>query len=221
MVERKLIRITSDADKVYLEEDNQSGIFVPISLDNAKTVYQIFADLFQRKDFTINFRDMIPDKVIQYRLGENLNSTSIIWFVKPRKKFLMHSRKELQGIVYYPPALLKYVNKTLYVYAVKEKSRAELSRDTELYKFPFPNMFNNDNLCFGSIRSNKNVDYLDTLIEEMEDSLYNTKYTHGLNTAPMKAKNPEDYFKAMDNGDLKEFPLDVLLKTKLTIKDIL
>lgn len=219
-MKRKTFRITSSSSEVFIEEDNTTGVFVPVTEDNLKMLQNIVNDIFNSSGTGIMFKDFISENVLAYRPGRDIDSVYAVWHIKAQKKYLMHTEPKDCGIVYYPPMVAKYYNGNLDIYAVKEKSKSKLTRDSLLYKMPFPNMYASNSLCFGSVKQDKGVVNMEELMEDMEQSLFASKYSHGLSTAPMKG-DPEKVFRDMFSGKIKTFPLKYLMHADMQIKDIL
>lgn len=216
---QKAIRFTGDSHNgIYIEETNNTGVFVPITLDNALTAFEILRlKINGDKEKLLNFKSMLPNNIIKYSQSDSVRDVMMIWWTKPIKKYLSHIKKESCGIVYYPATIFFYDKNELYLYAIKDK---EPTLETKLYKFPFPNIYGGGDLCFGSVKKEEIIS-LEKLIDDMEYSVFGTKYSHGLNTAPMKSDKPELIFKAMASGKRKTFPKSELLPTGKILKDII
>lgn len=219
MGQQKTIRFTGyNQGGIYIEENNNTNVFVPISETNANIAFEILRKKLKGElGNLISFKDIVPRNVLKYEQADTHRELLVMWYTKPSKRFLNHIDKTKTGIVYYPPLIWYYKKGSLYLYAIKDK---EPTLGTKLFKMPFPNMYGNGDLCFGSNRAKK-VKNINELILDMEAIVYSSKYSHGLNTSPMLCREPEVVFKKMFNGKLKKFPLKELAPANKLLKDIL
>jgi len=216
----KIIYFTKTELGVYVEENTEWGGKVPISEENALIAYEILREkVFMLEGEMINYRGMIPENIIKIKAGTSIENLDVIWWLKGQKRYISHVDEKKSGIFYYPPILLRVFNGELFPYALQENKKP--TGETRLFKLPVPNIYASGNMCFGSVKSNRKVKNINSLIKDMELSLFSSKFSHGLSTAPMKCENPSKIFEQMYSGKLKEFPSELLIDAKVKLKELL
>jgi len=100
--------------------------------------------------------------------------------------------------------------KNIEAYSYKEYE----GKETELFKYPMPNMLTENRICIGSApRSIVNNDY----VKALENIIF-TQYTHSHVDNIKSFKETIKYFEYLSSN---KFPYDLLISTRYKLKDIL
>jgi PRTRC genetic system protein B len=163
----------------------------------------------------LKFTGIIPSNVLNYDSGTL--SPDITWYSKSRVAELNILKKK--GLFPYPTLVFKLRNKKLHIYAAPTNN---ISSNTKLYNAPFPNIYGDGALCFGTMDINKFMrgsDYND-IMKSMENAFYNSKFTSDL-MGGQPTKSPVlPLIEKLLNSGLK-FPKKELVKTNKTVRNVL
>ena len=118
------------------------------------------------------------------------------------------------------PALLWKASKDgLCVYALK--SDKELDENVVLYHAPFFNVYKEGNVCMGTVAVKIGADCgLEALMQQWEHYFFNSYFSHLFEAHNPVKGNIVQLWQGLTNSR-KKFPLKVLIKNGLTIKNIL
>lgn len=159
------------------------------------------------------FGGYIPTNVIGY--ADKLTYNMIMWRTEVQKVNMIF--KKDTGIAdgkYFVPGLVWVFGQSLDLYAYKEWQ----GEQTELYRAPFLNI-NEDDVCLGTA-----ADYIDIKKSEysfkdvtslVEKVFWESRFTHVSNTNQI-----EGSFLGMYEKSLTEFPYEVLVSSKKTVKKL-
>jgi PRTRC genetic system protein B len=161
---------------------------------------------------------MLPKTVLHINPVKNGGAT---WYSKARKTplFFKEGLQIPAGVAAVPPLLWKATKEQLHIFALSTTRRP--TWETPLYYAPFFNISENGRVCMGSVDINiaENCS-LDTFATQWERYFFTSTFTHLLGAAcPVKGNVIQLWQKQIKTGE--KFPLDVLLKTKYTIKNII
>lgn len=147
--------------------------------------------------------------------------SKVIWFTKTRQREL-HFTETLgipKGKAHVPAMLWVASQSSLTVFALANNRRP--TEKTKLYNAPFFNVYENGNVCMGSVDIRiKKTASLEEFINYWEDYFFNSYFSHLMNNFnPIKGNCVSLWKDLITTG--KAFPLEVLNQSYLTLKDIL
>jgi PRTRC genetic system protein B len=161
---------------------------------------------------------LLPSNVLHIDTGHN---GFALWHTRQQKISLLFS-KALginNGEAYIPPLVWKADKERLWIYAVKQGTKFDL--ETPLFYAPFFNSYEDGNVCMGTVAVNITPDCtLEEFIGLWQDYFFNSYFSHLIGGhSPVKG-NIVQLWQDMVNTN-KKFPLKILVKNNLTIKDLL
>lgn len=160
--------------------------------------------------------DLIPENLLSYSSGHQL------WWRPAGNTQVFFKCKELGtrgAMVPHPALVFLVINGRYWVFALKESKRP--GRDTELFHAPYFNVYDDGAVCMGSASIPKDI--TSEHIKEMEDSFFNSSFTH-INGRVKKINHERGeyaFWKDMLDGVYTDFPLDVLVSQKTTLAKLL
>ena len=117
-----------------------------------------------------------------------------------------------------PPLLWKASKGSLNVYALYNDSKPAI--ETSLYHAPFFNLHEDGNVCMGTVAVNITSNcMLEDFMEHWQQYFFNSYFSHLIHKKPVKGNIVQLWQSLV--GSRKKFPLKSLIKTKLTIKNLL
>jgi len=138
---------------VYLEtrkiNDNfQLGAGTPFSDKEYKKLANSIGESLNNSFGT---KGIMPNNVLHF--SQSNGDIKLIWFVRSKERTLYFDDKsEIPSGRYVVPHLIfKAENNNISVYAVK---RVDINEKTNLYKAPFPNVYNDGSVCIGNVKVN-------------------------------------------------------------------
>lgn len=145
----------------------------------------------------------------------------VIWFTKGDNKrlFFMDKLGIPNGSANIPPLLWMADKQRLYLYALKSERRP--TENTPLYHAPFFNIYDNGNVCMGTVDVNiKKSASLEEFTAAWGNYFFNSYFSHLMpDHNPIKGNCVTLWKKLRKTG--APFPKEVLKKTGRTIKNIL
>lgn len=147
--------------------------------------------------------------------------SKVVWFTKAMQREL-HFTETLgipKGKAHVPPMLWTANRSSLTVFALANNRRP--AEKTKLYNAPFFNVYENGNVCMGSVDIRiKKMASLEEFINNWEDYFFNSYFSHLMNNFNPIKGNCISLWKDLITTD-KPFPTEVLTQSNLTLKDIL
>lgn len=208
------------APEYYLEEHTlhrnsegsyQLGSASPLVAEKIKAICQVVQEetTIQRQ-----WRGMLPRNLLSFET----NPERLIWQVPAAQRTLHFQLEGLSSGTFWCPSLILEVtaNQALRVYAVKSGNVRE---STRLYRAPFPNI-QHGRVCLGSAqRWIKEPTTYAALMKQWESIFFDS--TFNSDSAHQRAKQPlAELWGPLLNRDVR-FPTKALLKTPLTLNDLL
>lgn len=149
------------------------------------------------------------------------SNNKVIWFTKAmqRELYFTESLGIPKGIANVP-AMLWIANKnSLSVFALGSNRRP--NENTKLYNAPFFNVYENGNVCMGTVDIQiKKIALLEAFTSAWEHYFFNSYFSHLMpDYNPIKG-NCVTLWESLINTD-KVFPKEVFINSKKTIKDVL
>ena len=205
-------------DETYVEyadiDENQIiGIHKPLShIDFANLVKTIKVS---QKESINGFKSLIPKNVLFYRT-DTVNPC-LAWIVKGCYRDIDFKGKK--GKLNFPHLLFIEHNNIFKVFSVKTLN---IKEDTPLYRPPFPNMYDDFTMCWGTMNKQKFMtgDYT-KLMKNFEAVFFNSRFTGELMNNSQSNVNYLKWLKGDMNKKSKSFDKNILVKTKFKAKDVI
>lgn len=147
--------------------------------------------------------------------------SKVVWYSKAQIRDL-HFSKGLgltDGPAHVPAMLWIADRKKLNVYALKSNKRPTL--DTEIFHAPFFNLYENGNVCMGTVNVDQdNTDTVELFIKKWEQYFFHSNFSHliaGHN--PIKGNCIQLWEKLISRRE--KFPTELLIKTGFKLNDLL
>lgn len=161
---------------------------------------------------------IIPSPVLHINPSEN---GSMVWYTKPQTRTL-HFAENLNlwsGAIALPALVWKADKKQLSLYALK--GRAKPKKTTTLYHAPFFNLYRNGTVCMGSVNVHiREEASLEAFIKAWQGYFFDSYFSHLIDgNNPVKGNLLSLYKDLMEKS--APFPTDCLVKSSLTLKDLL
>lgn len=166
-----------------------------------------------RTDINIDLTSQKLDREI-LKVKVSGDRISALWLVKSRKDIYEYNDKS--GIITYPNLIFKVANSKLHIYAVKKNN---VNDKTVIYKAPFPNIYENGSMCFGTMQFSKFYSNdLIKLMDNMEQAFFNSKFGELMSENRSKSNTFSLFEELVKTNGV--FPNDELVKTKYKLKDV-
>lgn len=161
---------------------------------------------------------LLPENVL-YLYPDDLGY--VIWYTPPMVVHL-HFIEDLnigEGTAAVPGLIWKADKKELTIFALKQTGRPTLH--SHLYKAPFFNIHQSGKVCMGSVNIDLgNKSSLEEFVQSWQEYFYSSNFSHLIApTSPVRC-NIIQLWKDLI-GTKKPFPAKQLIKTSLTLKDII
>lgn len=183
----------------------------PLTNETAKSIFNFINDIDNINQY--HFKSMIPKNILTYKTDEKY----IIWSTPFKIQNIIY--KEGIGVKtgnYYVPRLIwKLVNDKLFVYAIIKNIKSDKD---ELYHSPLFNSYQDGSMCMGNVKFTELSQDYSKIINKVESAFWNSTFTHS-NHDNLLLMNFSEW--CNDDKLNKSNCEDLLVKTKLTIKDIL
>ena len=163
-------------------------------------------------------KGILPTHILQINPSEN---GSVLWFTKSMKKQLYFTENlEISNGRAEVPAMLWFANKrSLKIFALANSRRP--TEKTELFYAPFFNVYEDGNVCMGTVDVNiQNSNYIEEFIEKWEDYFFNSYFSHLMNEHNPINGNCVNLWKSLINTE-KQFPKEALKQANRTLKNLL
>jgi PRTRC genetic system protein B len=160
-----------------------------------------------------------PDRVIAYSDAADGGSGLVVWWRPALITRLLFSEgtKIPSGPAPVPALLFMASGSALSVWALKENERPV--QNTKLWNAPFPNVGNRGGICMGNARLPQVAS--PDLVEEYEKMFFRSKFsTHHMPQFANDAK-PAMVWTSLIKKGVKEFPMDILVSSELTLAGLL
>lgn len=145
----------------------------------------------------------------------------VMWYTKAamRQLFFAGSLGIPNGTAHVPPLLWAADKHKLYVYALKTGKKP--TGDTPLYYAPFFNVYENGNVCMGTVDVHiGKAASLEAFTEAWESYFFNSYFSHLMQNHNPVHGNCVSLWKQLCNSD-EPFPKEALRKTNRTVKNLL
>ena len=192
----------------------------PLTEREAKKLAKALATKTQRKK-NQNFlkpKGVLPNHILHINPSEN---GSVLWYTKSmNRQFYFTENLEIPNGRVEVPAMLWFANKrSLKIFALANSRRP--TEKTELFYAPFFNVYEDGNVCMGTVDVNiQNSNYIEEFIEKWEDYFFNSYFSHLMNEHNPINGNCVSLWKSLINTE-KPFPKEALKKANRTLKNLL
>lgn len=208
--------------KVYVEaydldEDNRPINAHPMSLQDSAELADIFNSSRQLNKNYLQSEGLMPENILYL---STQGTGFAIWHTSPRKVRLRFI-KDLEipsGLVWIPPMIWKATKDDLSVFAINT-DRPTLK--TQLHHAPFFNIYSDGSVCMGTVDIQTAAsNSLESFIENWQSYFFDSYFSHLLGKrSPVRGNIIQLWKGLVETG--KKFPLSELIKTTLTVEDIL
>ena len=163
-------------------------------------------------------KGILPTYILHINPSEN---GSVLWFTKSMKRQLFFTENlEIPNGRAEVPAMLWFANKrSLKIFALAKNRRP--TEKTELFYAPFFNVYEDGNVCMGTVDVNiQNSSSLKEFTEKWEDYFFNSYFSHLMNEHNPINGNCVNLWKRLINNE-KQFPEEALKNANRTLKNLL
>ncbi|MDY3400553.1 PRTRC system protein B [Riemerella anatipestifer] len=188
----------------------------PLSVRESENLSKALTTKEERDKTFLKPKGIIPTNVLHINPSKK---GSLIWYTKEQKRtlYFVESLEIPSGTAYTPPLLWKATKQSLSIYALKSNRRP--TAKTKLYYAPFFNVYQNGNVCMGSVNIDiKKTTSLEDFIQAWETYFFESYFSHLQNFNPING-NCVSLWKQLINTEEK-FPLEELKSNNKTLKDI-
>ena len=194
-----------------VNKDGSLGPGTNLSINNLKKIYKALN--FNNVKF-MAFEDIIPENVLWYDQFDE----AVIFYTEPqmRNLYFTDGTKIPSGEYKMPYLLWVYKNQKLSVYALKKKPK---DSKEELYQAPFMNVSSSGMVCMGNVKYGEGMNTFNELIEDIINKFFGSYFSH-TQTNDLLKMNYSLFLKNHVN-DRNFSYAKILVKTKLTLKDII
>ena len=164
-------------------------------------------------------KGILPTNILQ--INPNIENGSVIWYTKSMiRKFYFTENLEIPNGMAEVPAMLWLANKrSLKIFALANNRRP--TEKTELFYAPFFNVYEDGNVCMGTVDVNiQNSTSLEEFTEKWENYFFNSYFSHLMNEHNPINGNCVNLWKSLINKE-KQFPKEALKKANRTLQNLL
>lgn len=190
----------------------------PLSLQESQQLAATLQTSAELSDNYLQCRELMSPKLLFTRQGTN---GFALWYTPAMTHFLAFTPdlKITDGMYPVPSMLWKATRSGLTVFALAKNEIPNMK--TILYKAPFFNVYDNGNVCMGTV--DIDIDrhtHLEAFINKWEEYFFNSKFSHVLGgKSPVKGNIIQLWQSLKDSR--KKFPVGCLVRHSLTIKNLI
>lgn len=215
-----LIAVYDSIVNYHIIDENGVGAAQPLSMTTAKEVFNFLNDIeIIAKKYSFK-NEIIQDKVLAY----STEKKEIVWWTPASsKKLLFKEDLPIKSGNYPVPILLwKQTDNQLSIWALDNQP---IKANQAIYNAPFLNVNGFGQVCMGNAKFNTNSNYYEEIIKKTETAFFNSYFTHTNHNNIVNGNYNDiinDLHSLISLSKAKlQFPSDLLVKTKLTLKDII
>lgn len=167
------------------------------------------------QDDRLNFKSIIPSNVLHFDSGAL--SPTITWYCESKMTELNILKKS--GQFHYPTLVFQLRNNEFYIYAAATNN---VTAKTKLYKAPFPNIYEDNHLCFGNMNIKnfvKGNDY-EKIMKSLESAFYGSTFTAEIMGGQPTKSGTVALIEGLLNSEQK-FPKKELISINKTVSHVL
>ena len=202
----------------YMDESGCPVNPHPLSVREAQSLAKALDTREQSSKAFLRPDGLLPANVLHIDPSAN---GSVVWYTKPQQHQLhfVESLNITSGTTALPALVWKASKKELQIFAVRGKTKPKAA--TPLYHAPFFNIYQKANVCMGTVNVRiRAAATLEEFIAAWQGYFFGSYFSHHIDNHNPVAQNLISLYNGlMDSG--KPFPCDALIKTTLTLKDLL
>ena len=172
----------------------------------------------EKKQEFLKPKGILPTHILHLNPSEN---GSVIWYTKAGKRQLYFSENlEIpNGTAEVPALIWLATQRSLKVFALSSNRRP--TEKTSLFYAPFFNVYENGNVCMGTVNINiQNSASVEEFTEKWEEYFFNSYFSHLMNEHNPINENCVNLWKSLIDTE-KPFPKEVLKPANRTLKTLL
>lgn len=189
----------------------------PLTVKEAELLAKSLQTSEDKNQAFLKPKGILPTTILHINPSEK---GSVIWYSKAQKRqlYFVESLGIPSEMAQVPPMLWVADKGSLAVFALSTNRRP--TEKTPLYFAPFFNIYENGNVCMGTISIDiKNSASVEEFIQAWEGYFFNSYFSHSL-SANLTKVNIVSLWKDLIQTD-KSFPIEVLKKNNKTLKNLL
>jgi PRTRC genetic system protein B len=190
----------------------------PLTLKEMMALNELLQTSQELKDSYLKSKGLLPTNVLY--VNQQANGYAV-WFTPPQEVtlFFVDGLKIPSGKFYIPAMLWKANAERLAVYALKGKIKP--TENTKLCHAPYLNIYGGGQVCMGTVQINiGKTACLEDFIQTWERYFFNSNFSHSISGNNSTKTNTTELWRSLA-GSGKIFPQDELLKTNMTLKQII
>ncbi len=205
--------------EAYDIDDNGSPVNAhPLSLQESIALAQSLAASKELKHNYLQCKSLIPGKLLYTEIGFKGYA---IWY-SPAQKVNLYFKEALNipcGKTSVPAMIWKADKYHLSIYALKGNTKPLL--DAPLYNAPFFNIYQGGRVCMGTVDTDfADSCFLEEFMRQWEQRFFNSYFSHSISGHVAVKGNIVELWQGLVNSS-KKFPESTLIKTNLTLKDLI
>ena len=189
----------------------------PLTVQEASRLAKALKTTQAEKESLLKPQGLLSNQVLYFEHTGN----KVVWFTKATKRQMCFTESLgiPKGKAHVPPMLWVAKRNGLAVFALPNGRRP--SMNTKLFNAPFFNVYENGNVCMGTVDVQiRKTASLEEFISEWEGFFFNSYFSHLMNNHnPIKGNCVSLWENLIKTNEA--FPMEVLTKSNLTLKDIL
>ncbi|MGJ1265494.1 PRTRC system protein B [Sphingobacterium spiritivorum] len=189
----------------------------PLTVKEANQLAKALKTAKEEKEPLLKPQGILSNEVLYFEP----NANKLVWFTKAtqREMYFVESLGIPKGKANVPPMLWVANRNGLAVFALSNSRRPTIK--TKLYNAPFFNVYEDGNVCMGTVDVRiKKTASLEEFINKWEGFFFNSYFSHlMLGHNPINGNCVSLWGNLIATGEV--FPMEVLKKNNLTLKDIL
>ena len=189
----------------------------PLTVREANQLAKALKTAKEEKEPCLKSDGIISNAILHIDPVQN----KVIWFTKTmqRELFFTESLGIPKGMANVPPMLWIANKNSLFVFALGSNRRPK--ENTKLYNAPFFNVYENGNVCMGTVDVQmKKIASLEEFTIAWESYFFNSYFSHLMQDYNPINGNCVTLWQSLVNTN-KDFPKEVLKKNGKTLKNVL
>ncbi|MFJ1382186.1 PRTRC system protein B [Capnocytophaga canimorsus] len=205
---------------VHLDTDGTPLSAQPLCKEQAENLAKILASVDDKNNGFLQSNGLLPANVLYVNSAEN---GYVIWYTKAqRRKLLFAPSLQMEKVcVSIPPLVWKAYKDKLFVYALAKNRKPSLK--APLHYAPFFNVYENGNVCMGSVQIQiTNSTYLENFMNLWESYFFDSYFSHQLGSYPIiKGKTDLKNLWQELSKTQKSFPTELLQPNNQLLENVL
>ncbi len=189
----------------------------PLTVKEANQLAKALKTAKEEKEPLLKPQGILSNQILYFEPTGN----KVVWFTKAiqRELYFIESLGIPKGKANVPPMLWVANRNGLAVFSLTNGRRPTIK--TKLYNAPFFNVYEDGNVCMGTVDVRiKKTASLEEFINKWEGFFFNSYFSHLMHGHnPIKGNCVSLWESLIATGEA--FPMEVLTKSNLTLKDIL